>query len=309
VSAEYNKKDTQEQELWDRIRTTEGTERAEVLDELSHIAFKRENFVECIHLLDTSIEIYFKLGGMDSYLKELMHLYHGKAYCFENIDRFEEAAQTHEELAKLKFLDNDPEGQAEELRAAGRAWYKVDEWQKCLDSHAAAREVIDPSTTTLTMGVDRLNIGMAQIKLGYFTEALENCLSARALCKEAKNPEFVSWCDNYLSLTYIALSNGPEARFYGQHYFNYSKVTEDLGREAYACYRLGAALFLCGEYLEAEEHFNRSLELLNLEIDKDWEDIVGVNKCLAETLIALNREEEATTRLERIKTIEETIAA
>jgi tetratricopeptide (TPR) repeat protein len=309
VSAEYNKKDTQEQELWDRISMTEGTERAEVLDELSHIAFKRENFVECIHLLDTSIEIYFKLGGADNYLRELMHLYHGKAYCLENINRFEEAAQMHEELAKLKLLDNDVENQAEELRAAGRAFYKVDQWQKCLDSHMAAREIIDPSSTTLTMGVDLLNMGMAQVKLGSYTEALENCLSARALCKEAKNPEFVSWCDNYLALTYIALSNGPEARFYAQHYFNYSKVTEDLGREAYACYRLGAALFLCSEYQDAEKNFNRSLELLNLELDKDWEDIVAVNKCLAETLIALNREEEATTRLERIKTIEETIAA
>jgi len=309
VSAEYNKKDTQEQELWDRISMTEGTERAEVLDELSHIAFKRENFVECIHLLDTSIEIYFKLGGADNYLRELMHLYHGKAYCFENINRLEDAAQTHEEIAKLKFLDNDAEGQAEELRAAGRAFYKVEQWQKCLESHTAAREIIDPSITTQTMGVDLLNIGMAQIKLGNYTEALENCLSARALCKEAKNPEFVGWCDNYLALAYIALSNGPEARFYAQHYFNYSKVTEDLGREAYACYRLGAALFLCGGYEEAEKNFNRSLELLNLELDKDWEDIVAVNKCLAETLIALDRIEEATTRLERIKTIEETIAA
>ena len=309
MSAEYNKKDTQEQELWDRISMTEGTERAEVLDELSHIAFKRENFVECIHLLDTSIEIYFKLGGADNYLRELMHLYHGKAYCFENINRLEDAAQTHEEIAKLKFLDNDAEGQAEELRSAGRAWYKIDQWQKCLESHMAAREIIDPSITTQTMGVDLLNIGMAQIKLGNYTEALENCLSARVLCKEAKNPEFVGWCDNYLALTYIALSNGPEARFYAQHYFNYSKVTEDHGREAYACYRLGAALFLCGEYPEAEKNFNRSLELLNLEIDKDWEDIVGVNKCLAETLFALNRAEEAQARLERIKTIEETIAA
>lgn len=309
MSAEYNKKDTQEQELWDRISMTEGTERAEVLDELSHIAFKRENFVECIHLLDTSIEIYFKLGGADNYLRELMHLYHGKAYCFENINRLEDAAQTHEEIAKLKFLDSDAEGQAEELRSAGRAWYKIDQWQKCLDSHKAAREIIDPSITTQTMGVDLLNIGMAQIKLGNYAEALENCLRARALCKEAKNPEFVGWCDNYLALTYIALSNGPEARFYAQHYFNYSKVTEDLGREAYACYRLGAALFLCGEYQDAEKNFNRSLELLNLEDYKDWEDIVGVNKCLAETLFALNRAAEAQARLERIKTIEETIAA
>ena len=85
MSTEKNEKDTREQELWDRISTSEGTERAEVLDELSHIAYKRDNYIECLHLVDTSIEIYFKQGGLDLYLKELIHLYHGKAYCFENL--------------------------------------------------------------------------------------------------------------------------------------------------------------------------------------------------------------------------------
>jgi len=46
-----------------------------------------------------------------------------------------------------------------------------------------------------------------------------------------------------------------------------------------------------------------------LEDDKDWEDIVAANKELAEALIALGREGEANERLERIKNIEETIAA
>jgi tetratricopeptide (TPR) repeat protein len=79
--------------------------------------------------------------------------------------------------------------------------------------------------------------------------------------------------------------------------------------QAYSHYRLGAALVLCEEYEEAEKHLLRSLELLTLDQDKDWEDIVAVNKQLAKALIALNREEEAHKRLERIKTIEETIAA
>jgi hypothetical protein len=79
--------------------------------------------------------------------------------------------------------------------------------------------------------------------------------------------------------------------------------------EAYARYRLGAAHLLCEEYVEAEKHLLRSLELLTLDQDKDWEDIVAVNKQLAKALTALNREEEARKRLERIKTIEETIAA
>ena len=309
VSAEPNNGKAQEQELWDRISTTEGAERAEVLDELSHIAYNRSNYIECLHLVDTSIDIYFKNGGLDCYLKELIHLYHGKAHCYENLKRFAEAAETHEELAKMKCLEDDFESQAEELRAAGRAWYRIDEWRKSLDNHLAARAVIDPSTTTLTMGVDLLNIGMALAKLGSHQDAIDNYLSARSLCKEAKNPEFVGWCDNYLALSYMTLNNGPEARFHAQHYFNYTKVAEDLGMEGYARYRLGRAHLLCDEYEDAEEHLLRSLEILTLDEDKDWEDIVAANKELAKALTALGREDEAQKRLDRIKTIEETIAA
>ena len=309
VSAEPNNGKAQEQELWDRISTTEGAERAEVLDELSHIAYKRSNYIECLHLVDTSIDIYFKNGGLDCYLKELIHLYHGKVHCYENLKRFAEAAETHEELAKMKCLEDDFESQAEELRAAGRAWYRIDEWRKSLDNHLAAKAVLDPSTTTLTMGVDLLNIGMALAKLGSHQDALDNYLSARSLCKEAKNPEFVGWCDNYLALSYMALNNGPEARFHAQHYFNYTKVAEDLGMEGYARYRLGRAHLLCDEYEVAEEHLLRSLEILTLDEDKDWEDIVAASKELAKALTALGREDEAQKRLDRIKTIEETIAA
>jgi tetratricopeptide (TPR) repeat protein len=309
VNAENNEQNTREQELWDRISTSEGTERAEVLDELSHIAYNRDNYTECLHLVDTSIDIYFKHGGLDVYLKELMHLYHGKVHCFENLKRHAEAAEVHEELAKMKFIDQDDEGQAEELRAAGRAWYKIDEWRKSLDNHLAAKAITYPDITTMTMGVDLLNIGMALAKLNNHQDAIDSYLKARALCKEAKNPEFVNWCDNYLALAYIALNNGPEARFHAQHFFNYSKVAEDLGMEGYARFRLGAAHLLCNEYEDAEQHLKRSLELLTLEEDKDWEDIVAVNKDLAKALTALDRAEEAQARLERIKTIEETIAA
>ena len=308
MNAENNEHNTQEQELWDRISTTEGTERAEVLDELSHIAYNRDNYTECLNLVDTSIDIYFKHGGVDVYLKEIMHLYHGKVHCLENLKRHAEAAEMHEEIAKLKFIDQDNEGQAEELRAAGRAWYKIEEWRKSLDNHLAAKVITYPEISNLTMGIDLLNIGMALAKLKNYQDAIESYIKARALCKAARNPEFVNWCDNYLALAYISLENGPEARFHAQHYFNYSKVAEDLGMEGYARYRLGSAHLLCGDYEDAGEHLKRSLELLTIEEDKDWEDIVAVNKELAKALIAQGHEKEARERLERVKTIEETIS-
>ena len=109
-------------------------------------------------------------------------------------------------------------------------------------------------------------------------------------------------------MAYFNLGNGPEAKFHAQHYFNYSKVAENLGMEAYARYRLGAAFLICQEYEEAEKYLTRALELLTLEDDKDWEDIVAANKELAKVLIALGRENEAHDRLGRIKGIEETIS-
>ena len=307
MSAENNhENETQEQELWERISTTEGIERAEVLDELSHIAYRRDDYNECLQLVDTSIDIYFKLG-MDSFTKELIHLYEGKAFSLRHLKRLAESADTFEDIAKLHQINDDTDGYIRARRAAACDWYEVKEWQKCLDGHIAARDSIDPEATPMSMGIDLLNIGMAQDKLKLHSEAVANYLSARKLFKEAKNPEYVNWSDQYLSVAYAALENGPEMKFHAKHYFNYSKVAEDLGMEGYARYYLGKAHLLCHEYEDAERQLTRALELLTLEEKKDWEDILDANRTLAKALTSLGKEEDAKDRLERIATIEETI--
>ena len=288
---------------------TEGAERAEVFDELSHIAYNRSSYSECLSLIESSLEIYYKLGGAQNYLKEMTHLYEGKAHCLENLKEMREVAETFEIIVILKALDQDDEGHLEAIRSAARAWYDVKEWQKSLDGHTAAIAMIDPDATPFSRGIDLINVGMANAKLEFFDEAITNYLSARSLFKEAKNPEYVKWCDNYLALAYIEVKNGTEAKFHALHYLNYTKVAMDPIMEGYARFRLGLAHLLCEEYVEAEEHLTRSLELLTLESDKDWEDIVAINKGLAQVHTALGREKEANERLDRIKTIEETIAA
>ena len=307
MSAENNNENnTQELELWERMSTTEGAERAEVLDELSHIAFRRDAFNECLQLVDTSIDIYFKLG-MDSHIKELIHLYEGKAYSLRHLKRQAESADTFEEIAKLFQIDDDTTGYIRAKRAAACDWYEAKEWQKSLDSHLAAQSAIDPDATPMSMGIDLLNIGTAQIKLEMHTEAIATFLSARKLFKEAKNPEYVNWADQYLAITYAVLENGPESKFHAKHYFNYSKVAEDMSMEGFARYRLGFAHLLCQEYEDAHRELVAALEQLTLDENKDWEEILGANQALAKALTALGKEEEANTRLERIATIAETI--
>jgi len=307
VSAENNDENkTQELELWERMSTTEGAERAEVLDELSHIAYRRDAFNECLQLVDTSIDIYFKLG-MDSHIKELIHLYEGKAFSLRHLERPAESANTFEEIATLHQINDDTNGYIRAKRAAACDWYDAREWQKSLDGHIAAQGAIDPEATPMSMGTDLLNIGTAQIKLNLHTEAIITFLSARKLFKQEKNPEFVNWADQYLAITYAVLENGPEAKFHAKHYFNYSKVAEDMTMEGFARYRLGIAHLLCQEYLDAERELVSALEQLTLDENKDWEDILGANQALAKVLTALGKEEEAKIRLERIATIAETI--
>lgn len=288
------------------MSTTEGAERAEVLDELSHIAFRRDDYNECLQLVDTSIDIYFKLG-MDSHVKELIHLYEGKAFSLRHLKRPAESADAFDEVAKLHEINDDTSGYISAKRSAACAWFDAKQWQKSLDAHIAAQGAIDPDSTPMSMGIDLLNIGTAQIKVNLHTEAVATLLSARKIFKEEKTPEYVNWADQYLSIAYAALENGPEAKFHAKHYFNYSKVAEDVSMEGFARYRLGIAHLLCQEYEEAERQLVGALEQLTLDEDKDWVDILGANRALAKALVALGKEEEANTRLERIATIEETI--
>ena len=308
MSATSDNARPQEQELWERLRTTEGAEKAEVLDELSHIAYNKNNYIECLQLVDTSIEIYYSLG-IDLHTRDLIHVTQGKAFCLVNLKRQREAAEAFESLAQLYQLCDDIAGYIGAKRDAACNWYEVNEWQKCLEGHTAAKDSLDPDATPMSMGIDLLNIGMAHMKLENHEAAIVNFLSARSLFKEAKNPEHVNWCDNYLSRVFIAIKNGPEAKFHAQHYFNYSKVAEDFTMEGYARFRLGNAYLLCGEYDEAESELTRSLEMLTLEDHKDWDSIVEANHRLAEALTELGRCEEASERLERLKTIEDTLAA
>ena len=306
VSTEANQPEAQELELWDRIRTTEGAERAEVLGELSHFAFKKNNYTECIQLIDTSIEIYFSLES-EFHTKELIHLYEGKAYCHSNLDQFAEAAEAHEMAAGYFCIDENREGFIRAKRAAAREWYSAEQWLKSYEGHTIVSQELDPDATEYSMGIDTMNIGMALQKLERHQEAVEKFLKARTHFKEDKNPEYVNWCDAFLAVSYIQLKNSMEATFHARNQFNYGKITEDLKMEGYARYRLGGAHWLKKEYAQAEAEFVRALELINLEESKDWKTIIKLNNELAAALFAQGKDEEAKEILVRISTIEETM--
>lgn len=310
MSEENNNSDAngevQESDLWERISVTDGVERAEVLAELSHLAYKRDDYAQCIQLCETSIDLYKTSSQL--YLSELIHLHEGKALSLRQLDQHAESAETFEEIARLQKERDEVSGYIQAIRAAGCEWYAAKQWGKSFDAHKAAQDAVDPEATDFSMAVDSINIGMSLNKLERFDEAIPYFLRARKLYQKEKSPLNVSHVDNHLSISYIKLGNGEEAKFYAKHVFNYAKISEDFTLEGYAHFHLGKAYVLCGEHETAERELTRALEIFTIEENKDWEDIIEANRVLSEVLIKLGREEEAQERLEQLKTIEETMS-
>lgn len=296
----------QENELWERISETEGVERAQVLAELSHFAYKRDDYAECIQLCETSIDLY-QNSEPNTHLHELIHLQEGKAFSLRNLDQHAEAAATFEEIARLQKERDEVSGYIQAIRAAGCEWYAAKEWRKSFDAHKAAQDAVDPDATDFSMAVDSINIGMSLSKLELYEEAIPYFLRARKLYQKDKSPLNVSHVDNHLAIAYISLENGAEAKFYAKHVYNYAKIAEDFSLEGYALFHLGRALVLTSEYEEAENKLKRALEIFTAEENKDWEDIIGANRSLAYVLSELGRDEEAQECLEQLATIEETM--
>jgi len=306
VSIENQEQKALELELWDRISTTTGADRAATFEELSHISYHRDEWKECLSLVECAIEIYTELGK-DLYKDDLVHVYEGAAHCLRHLERWGEAAQMYQEIADLEHDTNYANFVCATRHLAGN-WFSAGAYEKSLAGHQIALTALDPDANDFTIGIDTLNIGMCFSELKRLKEAIDCYLEARELFKKDKNPTYVNWCDKHLAESYIEILNGPEAKFHAKHFFNFSKVVENSTMEGHACYSLGVALRLSGEFEESVSHLTRALELMTCEEDKDWKAIVGANRELAKALTENGRDVEAAEILARIVTIEETLA-
>ena len=83
----------QESELWEKIESTHGVERAEVFTELSHFAYGRDDYQTCLQLVETSLDIYRNnADSATTDLHQIVHLNEGKAFSHRKLRQYKEAA-------------------------------------------------------------------------------------------------------------------------------------------------------------------------------------------------------------------------
>ena len=293
-----------EKELWKKIPSTQGAERADAYIELSHLAYDRGDHKAALALCESAREIY---EGLTTYVgtSKLLHVYEGITWSLRRLDRDAEAAQVALDAVVL-LKEEDPLAATEMFRDAGRFYYAAEEFEKSLECHQKALEDCNPDMTDTNMGCDEYNCGSALVQLKRYAEALPHLLAARGYFKKSKEPERIFYCDEYLTVCYIELNNSVEAINFAQKTLDFAVTAQKRVLETWAHYRMGCAKMLIGELDEAEEELREALSMNANSSDVDWDLAVEVELEIAKILITKGRVSEAdeiTRRLANLRDI------
>ena len=293
-----------EKELWKKIPSTQGADRAEAYVELSHLAYDRGDHKAALALCQSAREIY---EGLTTYVgtSQLLHVYEGITWSLRRLDRDAEAAQVALDAVAL-LNEEDPLAATEMFRDAGRFYYAAGEYEKSLECHNKAIADCNPDMTDTNMGCDEYNCGSTLVQLKRYAEALPHLLAARGYFKKSKEPERIFYCDEYLTVCYIELNNSVEAINYAQKTLDFAVTAQKRVLEMWARYRMGCAKVLLGELDEAEEELREALSMNASSNDVDWDLAVEVELEIVKILITKGRVAEAdeiTRRLANLRDI------
>ena len=294
-----------EKELWKKIPSTQGAERADAYVELSHLAYDRGDHKAALALCQSAREIY---EGLTTFVgtSQLLHVYEGITWSLRRLDRDAEAAQVALDAVVL-LKEDDPAAATEMFRDAGRFYYAADEFEKSLECHQKALADCNPDMSDTSMGIDEYNCGSALIKLKRYPEALPHMLAARGYFKKAKEPERVYYCDEYIAVCYIELNNSVEAITYAQKTLDFAVTSQKQVLETWARYRMGCAKVLIGELDEAEEELREALSMNANSCDVDWDLALEVEQEIVKILVTKGRVAEADEITRRLANLKEVI--
>lgn len=300
--SQENKPD--EKELWRKIPSTQGADRADAYVELSHLAYDRGDHKAALALCQSAREIY---EGLATFVgtSQLLHVYEGITWSLRRLDRDAEAAQVALDAVALLQEEN-PAAATEMFRDAGRFFYAAEEFEKSLECHLKALADCNPDMSDTNMGVDEYNCGSAMVQLKRYADALPHLLAARGYFKKSKEPERIYYCDEYIAVCNIELNNSVEAITYAQKCLDFAVTAQNHVLQTWGHYRLGCAKVLIGELDEAEAELRKSLSMNANACDVDWDLALEVEQEIVKILIANGRIEEAdeiTRRLENLKEV------
>jgi tetratricopeptide (TPR) repeat protein len=299
--------DQREKELWTKVSTGEGEEKARALMELGHDAFHKGNHVDALAMCETALQVYESMGTLASTV-EIGNVYQRIGWSLRALERFEEAAQAAHRAAKLYKEYGIPE-LFRALNEEGDYWYAAENWEKSLEIYLQALTEVNPDRSDIDLAYTHGNCGFAFARLKDWQASATHFIAAREYFRKIKNPVQVAFCDEEISMAYFKLGNGLEALIYAQKALDFAESAQAIYRLIYANGRMGLAKKLLGEYETALDHFETSLGYLRSEREPYWPALIGIQHHIADIYELQGLFQDATEIRRRLIVLEETIGA
>jgi len=297
--------DKEEQELWQQVAQSEGTQQADAYVALSRLAFEKGKYKDSLAMCEIARDL-FEQESVINHPRELFDVNVGISKNYEELGKRYEAAEALGKAIEAAALI-DIEAVDDLLREQGRHWYAVKEYINSLECHQEAMKLSGLDLRDSSAGIDYLNIGMCHHAMKKYTEAIEILRKAREIFKESNDPEWMITCDEELAEIYVALGNAVEIEYYGRRALDFHTTIQNHRHMWWLKYYIAVAYRLNGDLDEASVWCEDAKSLALAMGYQEWKFLVKVDKEIAEMLIIKGRIDEANEILRRIKSVEEII--
>jgi len=213
-------KEIDEKEMWRRLSTASGIERAEILLDLSQRATYRNSGEEALALAEEARENLVKAGATESLL---VKAYTTESQALAKLNRKSEAARVLGHVVEISRNNSDPFVD-DHLRTQAQWYSDMKDWESALECQLEAIRVNEIDGNEQWLARSLFLAGSCHHSMKHYPEAIAYYKRARALFKTEKNVIDVGQCDIWIGEAYVCLGEGELALTFGNQALDISKL-------------------------------------------------------------------------------------
>jgi tetratricopeptide (TPR) repeat protein len=287
--------------MWDALRTAIGTERADLLLELSQRATYRNSCEEALSLAEEARDGLIKAGADETIM---VRAYTAISYALASLNRKGEAAQMLGKVVEISRRSEDPFID-DHLRTQAMWYVEMKDWQAALDCQLEAVRLNEIDGDQQWLARSLYLTGSCYQNMKDYPLAIEHYKRARVIYKAEKNVTEIGNCDIWIGESYASLGNGELALTYGNQALDISRLMNRTPWIVLGSIVVGKAYSILADFEKAEKALDEAHFLLVNDTSDQWHLIIEIKSELANIYRQTNRSGLADEVEARIATIRE----
>jgi tetratricopeptide (TPR) repeat protein len=291
-------RETEDQELWNKLPHTEGEERAELLIQLAQQAIYRSSGSEALAFAEEAHEIYKAMGARASSVA-MANAITGISYSLKELNRVDEATKAIDGAIDL-LRENGYPFVVDTMRTKATWFSEMKRWEEALNTYLDIIKINEIDGHAEFVGRDLFQVAHCD-----WQKVIENALKAREIFKSEKMIFEISWCDLNIADAHAELGDGLAAIEWGRRAHDVGTLRKDNEVICKASYVMARGHIALEQYQEAENYLTAAQDLVARS--NDWTQIQKIEKALICVYRSTGREEEANEAERRLGTLQEIV--